>query len=224
MSGSLMCQSSCQGVAPSTFGRLEQDRVQALEAGQDHDHGVADQTPRQHEDQGDDRRVLVFHHVDGVVAECLEDHIEQAQVAVEEPAPQEGRDHHGDDPGNQAEHLDEVGEQAVFPVHPERQEQADADRQECGDDGDLKREQEGLADADVFQKPQIVAEADKVALYQIVQIIKAAIERIKERDDQQEDEHEHGRCHISHGSELCAFFFPFHKFCPPHGCPFQGKC
>ena len=98
---------------------LDQCGIQALEAGQDHDHRIADQTPREHEDQGDDRRILILHDIDGVMAEDLEDHIEQAQVAIEEPAPEQRRNHHGDDPRDQAEHLDEIGEDAVLAVHPE---------------------------------------------------------------------------------------------------------
>ena len=149
------------------------------------------------------------------MAEDLEDHIEQAQVAIEEPAPEQRRDHHGDDPRDQAEHLDEVGKDAVLAVHPECQQKADADGEERGDDGDLKGEQERLADADILEQADIITETDKVALDEIVQIIEAAVEGIKKRNDQQENEQQHGRRNISHRSELYPFFFAFHKSCPP---------
>ena len=129
------------------------------------DSRIADQTPREHEDQGDDRRILILHDIDGVMAEDLEDHIEQAEIAIKEPAPEQRRDHHGDDPRDQAEHLDEIGEDAVLAIHPEGQQKADADGEERGDDGDLKGEQERLADADILEQADIIAETDNCLLY-----------------------------------------------------------
>ena len=138
------------------------------------------------------------------MAKCFQDHIEKTQVAVEQPTPQQSCHHHGDDPGDQAEHFNQISEDPPLLIHPESHCQADSNRKEGGCEGNFDGEYQRPGDARILQQLLIIAESNIAAFNQVIHIIQAAIYCINQRDNQKENEDDHGRSYIPHGCKLLA--------------------
>ena len=154
--------SALPGIGAIDLGRVDEVRVDALEAGQEHHHAEPERRPDGGEQDGEQRGVRVAEPAPRPVAEAyrFQDRVQDPEQRVVDPSPYEPDDDDGQDHRDEVDRSEREAEPRARPQE-DRQRQSDRDRGDRPDDRPDQDVRDAVPERAVVGERDVVVEPDE---------------------------------------------------------------